>query len=72
MCCEGSKLPEVGLRLWDGSKGSSKGILKVPEGVEALPFQADQKVRSQKKKNYLKSLNRYIYKLIQAFLIEND
>ena len=62
----------MGLRLWDGSKGSSKGILKVPEGVEALPFQAGQKVwqKSKKNKNNLNSLNRYIYKLNQVVLIK--
>ena len=61
----------MGLRLWDGSKGSSKGILKVPEGVEALPFQAGQKVWPPPQKNDLNSQNRYIYKLNQAFWIQN-
>ena len=60
----------MGLRLWDGSEGPSKGILKVPEGIEALPFQAGQKLWPPKK-NCLKSLNRYIYKLIQALWIQN-
>ena len=38
----------MGIRLWDDSEGSSKGILKVPEGFGALPFQAGQKVWPKK------------------------
>ena len=52
-----SQRSKLGLRLWDGSKESSKGILKVPEGVEALPFQAGQKVWPKKKRpKFTKSL----------------
>ena len=61
MSCEGSKLLEVEFRFWDGSKGSSEGILKVTEGVEALPFQAGQKVWPNKKKKPSRNSSRRVH-----------
>ncbi len=51
----------MGLRLWDGSEGPLKEILKVPEGVEALPFQAGQKAWPKEKKKKLPKITKSLY-----------